>query len=101
MPVAYPREGTGGRVPLEFGEEVTPIYLSPQILGRHRAIEYSATFDDAIKAYFNLTCSSKLYTHHLMIMICWKTGLKCYWSTTLICKHLLPTATIETYSILQ
>lgn len=33
--------------PPEFGEEGTPMYLSPQILGRHRAIEYSATFDDA------------------------------------------------------
>jgi hypothetical protein len=33
----------------------------PQILGRHRAIEYSATFDDAKQAYFKFTCSSKLY----------------------------------------
>jgi hypothetical protein len=48
MPVAYPREGTGGRVPPEFGEEGTPMYLSRKILGRHRAIEYSATFDVAI-----------------------------------------------------
>jgi hypothetical protein len=48
MPVAYPREGTGGRVPPEFGEEGMPLYLSPQILVRHRAIEYFATFDDAI-----------------------------------------------------
>ena len=27
--MAYPREGTGGRVPPEFGEEGTPMYLSP------------------------------------------------------------------------
>jgi hypothetical protein len=57
--VAYPREGQGDAspIPLEFGEEGTPMYLSPQILLNdsrghtfnwedYRAIEYSAIFDD-------------------------------------------------------
>jgi hypothetical protein len=53
--VAYPREETGWRVRPDFDEEGSPMYLSPRFystlvvdtpLGRYRAAEYSATFDD-------------------------------------------------------
>jgi hypothetical protein len=41
--------GDGGRVPPEFDDEWTPMYLSPRFWEDiYRAIEYFATFDDAL-----------------------------------------------------
>jgi hypothetical protein len=99
--------GDGRRVPQNFVRRGLPCNCSPRFhstivvgisLGRYKAIEYCATFDDTRP----VTSSSKLYMksfddHDLLEKWLRNVIDLCY----MLCKKFLQAATMETHSILN